>query len=1142
MLAFHARMGGILEAPSTPRVASEAQEAYFQRLQTEAELVYQLARRARRQGWDPSQDVEIVLAEDLAARVEAQTEVPGIAQLVRQLTAELGNRELVALEAARRVARGELIPFSGPDHAIDKAVRVGLSILTEGVLVAPLEGIAKAKIGANADHSTYVDLYFAGPIRAAGGTAQAMSVLLADVVRRELGIGAYQATPQEIERFKEEVPAYKQAQHLQYVPEAHEIELIVKNCPVCINGEGTEKEEVTGHRDLPRVETNQLRGGAVLVLAEGLTQKAAKVTKHVRALKLTGWDFLETFAKKKTAEAEKGTDDIDEIASSDKFMQDLIGGRPVLAHPSRPGGFRLRYGRGRTCGIAATAISPVTMYAVDEFLAIGTQMKLERPGKGTIVTPCATLEGPMLLLTNGDLVRCDTVADYRRVADQVHRITDLGEILIPFGEFAENNAILPDASFTVEWWGALLKARTDPATARRLLETPSPSFEEALSWSRDYGVPLHPAHTLLWHDAEVSQLETLAVHVASTGRWEEETLSIAANPSIKETLVALGCLHRERDGRYFIRELAPTLVASLGLRPEGAGLVKANGSPRSVDAGSRDRFPSVAWVAHHLGVPVKPRALTRIGARMGRPEKADVRKMNPPVHGLFPVSEAGGLGRDIEAASSKRTITVQVGIRRCPGCGRDTYLCRCVCDAHTEPSGAPPMPRAIPLQDEFTATLQRLGLSKPPKQVKGVAGLISKTKTPEALAKGVLRALHEVFVFKDGTIRFDLTDAPLTHFRPREIGTPVHALLEFGYTHDVHGQPLTSPDQLCELRVQDVIPSITAGEYFVKVAQFIDDLLMKVYGLEPFYTVSRPVDLVGHLVAGLAPHTSGAVLGRIIGFTKSRVCWAHPFFHTSKRRNCDGDEDGLMLLLDALLNFSKAFIPDRRGGLMDLPLILSLRIDPREIDKEAHNLDVLSEYPLALYEAAEQHAQAKDVAVQMGLVEKRLGKPEMYEGFGFTLDTPAIEEGPPESRYKSLGTMLEKMEKQLSLAGRIRAVDAGDVAARVLSTHLLPDILGNLKAFAKQKLRCTKCNSKYRRIPLGGKCTHATAPNKVCGNPLTLTVPQAGVRKYLEISLSVAEKYPIPEYTRQRVLLAKKFVDASFAPEKFKDVKLAKFF
>lgn len=1124
------------EAVQVAALASADQEAYFERLQRDAEHALAVARRARKTGWDPSLDVEIVLAADLAARVEAQTEVPGVAKLVRDLTARLNDRELVALETARAIARGDLRPFPTPAAAIDKAVRAGLSVLTEGILVAPLEGIAKVHLGRNDDGTDYVDLYFAGPIRAAGGTAQAMSVLLADVVRRDLGIGRYVATPAEIERFKEEVPAYKQAQHLQYVPSSHDIELIVRNCPVCINGEGTEREEVTGHRDLPRVETNQLRGGAVLVLAEGLTQKAAKILKHVGKLGLEEWKFLEAFTKKKATAG--AADAFQEIEASEKFIAELIAGRPVFAHPSRAGGFRLRYGRARTAGIASTAISPVAMYAVDEFLAVGTQMKLERPGKGTVCTPCAALEGPTLLLDDGTLTRIDTVEGFQAVRTRVRRITDMGEILIPFGEFAENNAVLPDASFTVEWWGELVRAKAGDAVAEHLLGVRNPPFDDALAWARQYGVPLHPDHTLLWHDVDIAAMRGLARRLGETARWTPEGLTWPRNDADKELLIALRCEHREREGAFLVDRYGPTLAASLGLGVEDGHVVARDVASEADVAGAR--FPAVAWVAKNLGVEVKPRAPTRIGARMGRPEKADVRKMDPPVHGLYPLGDAGGIQRDLGKTAEKRTITVEAARRKCTDCGRESSLSRCPCGGHTEDTGAPLADRVLPLGDHWSAATARLRLGVTPAKVKGVVGLMSKTKTPEAVEKAILRAHHEVFVYKDGTVRYDLTDAPLTHFRPAEVGTSVATLLELGYTHDVHGRPLVSADQLLELRVQDVIPSRGCGEYLVQVAQYVDDLLTRVYGLEAFYTVARARDLVGHLVAGLAPHTSGAVLGRIVGFTDSQVCWAHPFFHTGKRRNCDGDEDGLLLLMDAFLNFSKAFIPDRRGGLMDLPLVLSLRLDPREVDKEAHNLDTLWRYPLALYEAAERHRPAKELAKQMGLVEARLGTAGMYEGFGFTHDTPSIQEAPRESSYKTLGSMEEKMDRQLDLAERIRGVDAGDVAGRVLATHLLPDVLGNLKAFAKQKVRCTKCNAKYRRVPLGGLCTKGGG-KKACGNPLTLTVPQAGVRKYLELCIRIADKYPVPEYTKERVKLARRFVDESFAPERFRSASLAEF-
>ncbi|RLF43875.1 MAG: DNA polymerase II large subunit, partial [Thermoplasmata archaeon] len=416
-------------------------ENYFKTLQSEVDRYYNVAERARKKGLDPETRVEIPQARDLAARVEELVGPKGIASRIRELTKELEDRETVSIEIAKEIASGKRYKFNRIEDAVDQAVRTGLAILTEGVLVAPLEGIAEVKIGKNKDGSNYVDLYFSGPIRSAGGTGQAMSVLIADIVRRELGIGRYIPTRGEIERYKEEIPLYKRVQHLQYLPTVDEIEAIVSNCPVCINGEGSENEEVTGYRDLPRVSTNRLRGGACLVIAEGLCLKAPKILKHVSRLNIEGWDFLERFVHKKENSDEKNN--IPVIEPSSKYLGEVIAGRPVLSHPSRKGGFRLRYGRGRTCGLASTAINPATMYLVDGFITIGTQMKTERPGKGTIGTSCDSIEGPLVLLKNGDFVQVNDVEEAKRVKDDVSLIVDLGEILIPFGEFMENNVILP---------------------------------------------------------------------------------------------------------------------------------------------------------------------------------------------------------------------------------------------------------------------------------------------------------------------------------------------------------------------------------------------------------------------------------------------------------------------------------------------------------------------------------------------------------------------------------------------------------------------------------------------------------------------------------------------------------------------------
>ncbi|HNU36235.1 MAG TPA: hypothetical protein PKJ15_06515, partial [Methanomassiliicoccales archaeon] len=239
-----------------------------------------------------------------------------------------------------------------------------------------------------------------------------------------------------------------------------------------------------------------------------------------------------------------------------------------------------------------------------------------------------------------------------------------------------------------------------------------------------------------------------------------------------------------------------------------------------------------------------------------------------------------------------------------------------------------------------------------------------------------------------------------------------------------------------------------------------------------------------------------------------------------KRRNADGDEDSVVLLLDGLLNFSRSYLPDSRGGLMDAPLVLALRLDPNEVDKEAQNIDVHWECPLEFYRASVEFRHPKDIQAKMDLVSDRIKSLLQYEGFGFTHDTRDIAEGPDESAYKTLETMMDKMTAQLELAKRIRAVDEGDVVHRVITKHFLPDLIGNLKSFSGQKFRCTKCGESYRRVPLSGHC--------YCGNKLNLTVYEASVKKYLEVTSRIGRDYGVSDYTQQRIRLIEQSITSIF--------------
>jgi DNA polymerase II large subunit len=439
----------------------------------------------------------------------------------------------------------------------------------------------------------------------------------------------------------------------------------------------------------------------------------------------------------------------------------------------------------------------------------------------------------------------------------------------------------------------------------------------------------------------------------------------------------------------------------------------------------------------------------------------------------------------------------------------------------------------INLKGMVTDACERLNLSLPD-LVKGVKGLSNQTKTAEIIEKGLLRARHDLSVFKDGTIRFDATNASLTHFKPEEVKVSLEKLRMLGYTHDYLGASLESVQQICELKVQDVVVPLKCAEYFVREARFIDELLEKVYGLSAFYNVKSADDLVGHLVLGLAPHTSVGILGRIVGFTDLNVCYAHPLWHSAKRRDCDGDEDALMLTLDSLLNFSKAFLPAQIGGMMDAPLFIIPVVNAVEVQRQAHEFDVAFSYPLAFYEKTLEQAPPRKVKEFVDLVEKRLGTEAQFEGYGFTVPVSDINMGNRDSMYKRLEKMTDKLNSQMALAEKIEAVDAKKVALKVLTTHFIRDISGNLRAFSTQSFRCKGCNKKFRRLPLKGVCPE-------CGGALTLTVYRGGIEKYLEAAERLIRKYDLPPYYLQRLAMVQEEVDSLFNGKKPKQISLKDF-
>jgi DNA polymerase II large subunit len=329
---------------------------------------------------------------------------------------------------------------------------------------------------------------------------------------------------------------------------------------------------------------------------------------------------------------------------------------------------------------------------------------------------------------------------------------------------------------------------------------------------------------------------------------------------------------------------------------------------------------------------------------------------------------------------------------------------------------------------------------------------------------------------------------------------------------------------MLELKVQDVVLPEDCGDYLLKASRFLDDQLRDFYKMEPYYNAKTRDDLVGCLLLGLAPHTSAAITGRLVGFTKVRNQYAHPLWHAAKRRNCDGDEDAVMLALDPLLNFSKVYLPQQSGGQMDAPLFVIPVLNPSEVDKEAHNVDVNSSYPPEFYRLCSEGAGSGQYGGLVDTIGARLGTEAQFQGFSYTEECSDINQGSFHGAYNTLTTMVEKLDSQLELASKLRAVDAKQVALKILNSHFMKDIVGNLRAFTSQTFRCTKCSRKYRRPPLGGKCQR-------CGGPIQMTVYKGGIEKYLQPALDMVKKYGLDQYYVDRLELVRLEISQIFVAE-----------
>jgi len=1144
---------------------------YFSNIESGVKKNYEIANEAKKKGFDPVSEVEIPLATSLAERVIGLVSVlypqiydQKIVKRIAELEKEQGPLDpAVALVIAEEVAKEKFCKFKSHLEAMEAGIRIAIGYLTLGYVSSPIEGFIQLKVKKTASGEDYISAYYSGPIRSAGGSEAAFSLVVVDYLRDKFGYAKYDPTEDEIKRGIHECYEYhERITNLQYLPSEQEIDFLVRNLPIQLTGDPSEDREVFNYKDLPRVETNFLRSGFCLVLGEGIAQKAPKTLSRIVKLRqkgfaLNSWNWLDDFVKlqKKLKESKASSS-----RAGATYIQDLVAGRPVFSHPSESGALRLRYGRSRNTGYSTLALHPATMAVTNNFIAVGTQLKIEKPTKGCTVAACDSIDGPIVKLIDGSVKYLSDINEAEKIYSQIAEIIYLGDILVPYGDFLNRNYPLEKQGYIEKYWLEELKKAGGESEL-------FPDFIQALELSRKFKVPLHPKYTYYWREISYENFLSLIDWLVH-GEIREENLVLPYNHTEKErfakgkrALELIGCEQKVAIENVVLNKKdTSALLFNLGIDVNKININLEQEFDELIVKLSEK--PVLDMVNVLCSIVIRDKSGTFVGSRMGRPEKAKLRKLDGSPHVLFPVGNEGGRLRSFQSALEAGKIKAEFPNYFCSACNYETIYPKCEkcnsfckkmfycpdcmktnstkCEEHGK--GFESTERNVDIWAYFEQARKKIGLRMEDIQVvvKGVRGTSNRDHSCEYLAKGILRAKYNLNVNKDGTIRYDMTEMPITHFKPCEIGTSIKKLKELGYEKDVKGNELEREDQILEIFPHDIIlpacpetPDEKADDVFLNVSKFIDEELDKIYSMPRHFNANKREDLIGALLGCMSPHTSASVVGRLIGFSKVQALLASPYIHAAMRRDCDGDEAAVMFLMDLLLNFSRKFIPSHRGGTQDAPLVLNARIKANEVDDMIFDLDVSDKIPLELYVAAEKHAHPSEVKMEQ--VKARLGKEKEFENLCYSYETSDINRAPLCSSYKTLPTMQEKVDAMMHLSTKLRAVDVQDVSRLIIERHFIRDTRGNLRKFSQQSFRCVACNEIFRRPPLTGKCTG-------CGGRLIFTISEGSILKYMQPALDIARKYKVSPYLLESLELTEMYIQSIFGKEKEKQEAISKWF
>ena len=972
------------------------------------------------------------------------------------------------------------------EELLSISIRGAAAILTNGVVTVPYEGISQATIVTDAQGNEYIDLKFSGPIRAAGGTTMVTIVAIAGFLREKLKVGLYRPTPEEVERYLSEIDQYVGIIGSRFgTTPAPITKLVVESCPVCINGQATEREEVKIHKYLPRVSTPRVRGGMAIVILDGIIGKAKKSRPILKQLGVE-WPWVEeVLALKASLVAEKG--------EPEQEKAELTMGRPLLSLEGQRGGLRYRVAKSSNNGLSAALLHPDTFDLIG-FINIGSQLKTwGRWPKGATLHACTDMAGPIVEYSDG--IRRYVPGTRKKVL----KILDLGQIGYALGEHINYNYSLRPRDYCSEVWRAESKLTTCPTDAQALLVK---------------GAKLHPHFNLMLGEIKPSEWiavrnELLSGGLPNTEYFRQIMRRLAAECDwTGDKIVAL---NPKTFGHHFLlrAEIDASELLDLGVRNYVNGILSSRGQ-----------------------VPIGQKGDLYFNGRVGRAESVRYTKLKPPINGIaaFPATANKPFWR---ALSSKSGTYYYADCRRCNPCDILLTTAQCeTCGQNTVPAvWCDTCNKSYP-RETFKLVGQRNTYTCPSghetrtthrvfhdfqnefkklvdQNYPGVAGELPKItvykshvlNSFEPFAKTYLRALYKKTIARDGLPKLNMMNLITTRFTPRDANVSVSALRRAGYLEDIHGKPLEHRDQELNLKVNDLLMPLDAYPLIREECLFIDRLIEYYYkGPEKYFDIASMDDLVGVPYSMIAPHISCAFSMRIVGWAAVKGVYRHPVGVAACRRNCDGDQDGGVLTAQIYTCFSKEYSTTGVGGHMGSPIIQSDKIAISEVDDEVHYVEYSAHIPQKLLDNTRTYS-VREIKTSYEAYGSLADK-DVHRTYQFRTPGPVICLPSAANLYKDINDSFEKYEEVVDLQKKL-LVSNTDYYSGLLKGHILRDCIGNANAFFKQSFLCRYCGAKFEFPPISRKCIMCHT------GEISLTVTKKMVTKYVKYIRELIDKVPL---------------------------------